>query len=193
MSYLYLPRLRDESVLVRAIESGLATLTWAEDTFAYAEGWDEAAGRYRGLVYGQQARVVFDGQSVLVKPEAAQRQIGADRMKAGGLINPEVTPSGATPSITHDGRVGYDTNPSAPPKLRRYHGTVELDTMRLGRDAGRIAEEIVQHLSTLPGARVRVRLEIEAELPAGAPEGVVRTVSENGRTLKFVSQGFEEE
>jgi len=101
----------------------------------------------------------------------------------------------------HDGPTGYSTAAAAasaptslaPPKLRRYHGTAEMDTMRLGRDAGRIAEEIVQHLSTLPGARVRVRLEIEAELPDGAPEGVVRTVSENGRTLKFVSQGFDEE
>jgi len=154
----------------------------------------------RPLVYGQQARVVFDGQSVLIKPEAALRQIEADRRKEEKeeeqerqLINPVVTPNGVTPSIVHDGRVGYDTNRPVPPKLRRYHGTVELDTMRLGRDAGRIAEEIVQHLSTLPGARIRVRLEIEAELPDGAPEGVVRTVAENGRTLKFLSQGFEEE
>jgi len=213
-TYLYLPRLRDESVLVRAIESGLATLTWAEDTFAYAEGWDEAAGRYRGLVYGQRARVVFDGQSVLVKPEAAQRQIEADqrkqeedeRARAGrdsGATYPVGGSNGATPTAAHDGPGSYSvTAPAtvagtaaatAPPKLRRYHGTAELDTMRLGRDAGRIAEEIVQHLSTLPGARVRVRLEIEAELPEGAPEGVVRTVSENGRTLKFTSQGFEEE
>jgi len=206
-TYLYLPRLRDESVLVRAIESGLATLTWAEDTFAYAEGWDEAAGRYRGMVYGQRARIVFDGQSMLVKSEAAQRQIEKDeeiaRARAaqvsGGISYPVGTSDTVTPAATHDGPAGYSTAApavpaaSAPPQLRRYHGTAELDTMRLGRDAGRIAEEIVQHLSTLPGARVRVRLEIEAELPDGAPEGVVRTVSENGRTLKFVSQGFEEE
>lgn len=65
--------------------------------------------------------------------------------------------------------------------------------MRVARVAGRIAEEIVQHLSTLSGARVRVRLEIEAEMPEGAPENVVRTVSENCHTLKFSFQGFEEE
>ncbi len=28
---------------------------------------------------------------------------------------------------------------------------------------------------------------------AGAPENVVRTVTENSRTLKFTSQGFEED
>jgi hypothetical protein len=38
-----------------------------------------------------------------------------------------------------------------------------------------------------------VTLEIEAEIPTGAPENVVRIVAENSRTLKFVSQGFEKE
>ncbi len=36
-------------------------------------------------------------------------------------------------------------------------------------------------------------LEIEAELPEGAPDNVVRTVTENARTLKFKTHGFEEE
>ena len=42
------------------------------------------------------------------------------------------------------------------------------------------------------GARVKVTLEIEAQLPEGAPGNVVRTVSENARTLKFKSAGFED-
>ena len=56
-----------------------------------------------------------------------------------------------------------------------------------------IAEEVIVHLSGLLGARVTVTLEIAAEIPAGAPENVVRTVTENSRTLKFTSQGFETE
>jgi len=50
---------------------------------------------------------------------------------------------------------------------------------------------VVAHLAGLVGSTVRVTLEIEAEIPAGVPENVVRTVTENGRTLKFASQGFE--
>ena len=38
-----------------------------------------------------------------------------------------------------------------------------------------------------------VTLEVEAEIPEGAPDHVVRTVTENGRVLKFSSQGFEQE
>ena len=47
--------------------------------------------------------------------------------------------------------------------------------------------------ATLVGARVRVTLEIEAEIPDGVPENVVRVVTENSRTLKFESHGFEDE
>lgn len=36
-------------------------------------------------------------------------------------------------------------------------------------------------------------LEIEADIPNGAPDTIVRTVTENSRTLKFTNQGFEEE
>jgi hypothetical protein len=74
-----------------------------------------------------------------------------------------------------------------------FHATVHLDPARIGRDAGRIAEEIVQHLSVLPDATVEVTMEIQAEMPNGAPENVIRTVTENCKTLKFRSQGFEKE
>jgi hypothetical protein len=53
-------------------------------------------------------------------------------------------------------------------------------------------KEIVQHLAGLLDAKVKITLEIEADMPSGAPENVVRTVTENCRTLKFNSQGYEE-
>ena len=68
-----------------------------------------------------------------------------------------------------------------------------LDPTRVGRDAGRIADEVIAHLAGLVGADVKVTLEIEAEIPSGAPENVVRTVTENSRTLKFTTHGFEKE
>ena len=75
----------------------------------------------------------------------------------------------------------------------RFHGTVPLDSTRVGRDASRIADEVISHLAGLVGARVTVTLEISAEVPSGAPDHVVRTVTENSRTLKFTNQGFEKE
>ena len=87
-----------------------------------------------------------------------------------------------------------DPEPPTPPrKVRRYHGSVKLDPTRIGRDASQIASEVMSHLSGLMGADVRVTLEIEADMPDGAPEHVVRVVTENSRTLKFDDSGFEEE
>jgi len=51
---------------------------------------------------------------------------------------------------------------------------------------------VIAHLSALVGGEVTIRLEISADIPDGVPENVVRTVTENGRTLKFSSQGFEQ-
>ena len=78
-------------------------------------------------------------------------------------------------------------------RIAGFHGTAMLDAARVGRDAGRIADEVIAHLAGLVGSKVTVTLEIEAEVPSGVPEHVVRTVTENCRTLKFNSQGFEKE
>ena len=74
---------------------------------------------------------------------------------------------------------------------RRFHGTVALDPARTGRDASRIADEVIAHLAGQVGAKVTVTLEIEATMPDGVSDQVVRTVTENSHTLKFTSHGFE--
>ena len=76
---------------------------------------------------------------------------------------------------------------------RRFYGTVQLDPARVGRDASRIADEVIAHLAGQVGANVTVTLEIAVTMPDGAPEQIVRTVTENSRTLRFNSHGFERE
>jgi hypothetical protein len=44
----------------------------------------------------------------------------------------------------------------------------------------------------LVGAKVEIALEIHAQIPEGVPDQVVRTVTENCRTLKFTTHGFEQ-
>src|SRR5207249_2653421 len=51
--YLYLPRVKGAAVLLDAIREGLRLLTWSQDSFAYADSFDEDAGRYRGLRCGE--------------------------------------------------------------------------------------------------------------------------------------------
>jgi hypothetical protein len=172
-------------------------LTWEQDSFAFAESHDEAAGRYRGLQFGRQVAVAEgDARGVLVKAEAVRAQLEAERAvtpptpghttTAGNGTT--ATGGGPTPGVTPT-----DTPPPVAPQPRRFHGTVTLDPTRVGRDASRIADEVITHLAGLVGANVKVTLEIEAEVNGGVPEHVVRTVTENSRTLKFGSHGFEKE
>ena len=195
--YVYLPRLREPAVLIEAIRDGLRLLMWPDDSFAYAESYDEMAGRYRGLRCGQPVNVSEDNLlGLLVKPAPALKQRdaetaviqgeGAKGLSTGGGLKTGLTGSDATSTAT-------GTASQEIPKPKRFHGSVTLDPTRVGRDAGRIGDEVIAHLVGLMGADVKVTLEIEAEIPNGAPDNVVRTVTENGRTLKFTSQGFEEE
>jgi hypothetical protein len=199
--YLYLPRLKDSDVLVAAVRDGISRLTWQTETFAYAERFDESRGRYVALQAGQALQVLLDGQSVLVKPEAAAKQVEADR-QATAASTATATGGSATASTGSAGEVGIATAgenrtagataPAIERQLRRFHGAAELDTIRIGRDAARIAEEVVQHLASVPGTEVRVTIEVEADIPQGASEELVRTITENCRTLRFKSHGFEE-
>jgi len=181
--YLYLPRLAGPEVLVKSICDGIALLTWRSDTFAYAESFDEAAGRYRGLRGGQMVSVSPESAALLVKPDVARRQMDTE-------VSPPAPPGVSAGKAGENGTTIKEPQPATLP--RRFHGSVTLDTARVGRDASRIAEEVIAHLSGLVGANVRVTLEIEADIPSGAPDHVVRTVTENSRTLKFTSHGFEE-
>ena len=80
-----------------------------------------------------------------------------------------------------------------PRKITRFHGTVAIDPLRAGRDAGKIAEEVIKHHSGLVGAKVQLTMEVHADVPEGIPEDRQRVVNENCRTLKFQGFGFEEE
>jgi hypothetical protein len=127
----------------------------------------------------------------LVRPEVARRQISAETSspQPGDGNTGTVTPPGPVltpPAVPSPG-------PATPSRPRRFHGTVTLDPTRAGRDASKITDEVITHLVGLIGSSVRVTLEIDAEIPAGVPEHVVRTVTENSRTLKFTSHGFESE
>jgi len=195
--YVYLPRLREPAVLIEAIRDGLRLLMWPDDSFAYAESFDETAGRYRGLRCGQPVNISEDNLTgLLIRPAPALKQReaetaviqdeGAKGPSTGGGLKTGVTGSDATSAAT-------GTASQEIPKPKRFHGSVTLDPTRVGRDAGRIGDEVIAHLVGLIGSEVKVTLEIDAEIPNGTPDNVVRTVTENSRTLKFTSQGFEEE
>jgi hypothetical protein len=169
--YLYLPRLAGPEVLVQAIRDGMALLTWSTETFAYTEGFDEVTGRYQGLRSGPQVSISMGSSGMLVKPEVARRQMQADESAVvGGGVTGPTSDSGAAgdPGPTGPDVTGGMPGGASTPIFRRFHGTVKLDSTRVGRDASRIADEVISHLAGQVNGEVTVTLEIEALLPDGA-------------------------
>jgi predicted AAA+ superfamily ATPase len=194
--YLYLPRLRNSSVLLDAIGDGVNLLTWMQDSFALADSFDAGESRYKGLRGGTMVTLVdAHAPDLVVKPDVASTQLESERSArpADGVTGQSPAGGNAGTASPPPGTTQTSSVPPGTVKPKRFHGTAILETARVGRDASRIADEVISHLAGLVGASVRVTIEVEAEIPDGAPDHVVRTVTENSRTLKFTSQGFEKE
>lgn len=186
--YLYLPRLKSPEVLLDALRNGFDLLTWEKDSFAYAESCDESTGRYRGIRMGESVSINNSFIGLLVRPELAQKQIEEETNPVIPII--DIPDDGTDPDKV--GKKGIKPlKEKEPPKPKRYHGSVALNPERVGRDASNIMEEVISHLVGLVGSTVHVTLEIQADIPNGTPDHVVRIVTENSQTLKFTSQGFE--
>jgi hypothetical protein len=67
-SYVYLLKLRDAVVLQGAIRDAVAKL---DPTFGYADGFDEATGRYQGLIWARNPPEVFPEGALLVRADVA--------------------------------------------------------------------------------------------------------------------------
>jgi predicted AAA+ superfamily ATPase len=178
-TYVYLPRLKNTDLLLRAVSDGVAAILWEKDTFAYAF-YNEEAKRYAGLVGGHPPASV-DLSGFVVRSEVARAQKDADSAKAAPSSESH---SGAVSNVVRDG-ADPATAPSAPRLPNHFYADVDVDALRFARDAGQIGEAIVTHLNGLMGAKVSVTLQIEARVPEGIPENTQRTVSENCRTLKI--------
>ena len=173
-TYLYLSRLRDRQLVIDAVRSAISQLVC--DHFAYADGYDASAERYLGLSATGGGSVSIDLSGLLVMPEPALIQIESER----GVRPPPGKGKEETPPL-----------PPPPSPHRRFYASVTIDPTRAGRDVGRIAEEVIQHLSTLGRADVKLTLEIQANAPDGVPDDIQRVVTENCQTLKFTTHGFE--
>ena len=175
---------------------------------------DAAAG-----VYVDAESVLVRPEAARAQLEAERRRSAAAGMEAGaGAATLAGTPAGGaegesgqplradgtgsgvgtgsgigTGAGTRSGGAKLDTGIAEPRPPRRFFGTVRLDPDRAGRDMGTVAEEVLQHLTTLPGAEVEVSVEISAKVPDGVSRTVRRIVEENCRTLRFRAHGFEEE
>ncbi|MFJ6328256.1 MULTISPECIES: DUF499 domain-containing protein [unclassified Rhizobium] len=186
--YIYLPRIKNQDVLVKAVHAAVSGML--PGPFAYAERWDEKSDTYLGLAIDRAANtvVVIDTDSVLVKPAVAEgHRPSPPQPGPTGDPGPNKEPPGP------DDLPGGEP-PGSPPaekKPTRFTGAVMISSERPARDIHQVVEAIVEQLTTLRGSQVKLRLEIDAEIPDGLDRAKVRTLVENANTLGFIEKSIE--
>lgn len=183
--YPYMTRLRDRSVLDYGLTQQQST-AWQYDGFALADGYDETAGRYRGLVLPTDTvTITVTNDTLIVKPALAQEQRDTEEPA------PPKKPEDETEeSEKGDGKGVKRPEPPSPLKTR-FFGSKALSADRYGLDFKKVAEEVLAHLAATPGVQLEIRVEIEAFAPNGFDENKFRTISENAAALKFEPAEFE--
>lgn len=202
-TYCYLPRLASENVLEEAIRAGLNSTEY----FAFASGFDGT--RYIDMKFNQYVGIV-ERSGYLVKlgvaqkqiaEEAAQRQAENAVQTGSGTTSPASTqggsstytgPASGTGSGAQPQKIHEDDSAPEAPKNTRFYMSAQLDTTRIGRDVQRLVEEVINHLTSVDGAQVEMSLELNVKSPDGLSPQIVRTVSENCRTLRVKDFGFDE-
>lgn len=196
-SYLYLPRLKNEQVLIEAIRQGVGSFAWKE-YFAYAASVRED-GTYTGLTFGTLPTVYFNSSEVIVKPEVvlALREREEGEIPGKGTDAIQYGAETLQGTIRNGEKKEYDSigvqgNPPEKIVFHHFNGSVSLNPMLPGSHAGKIAEEVITHLAGLENAKVNITMEIQVEVPNGIPEKIIQIVRENCITLKFKTYNFEE-
>jgi hypothetical protein len=194
-TYCYLPRLANFSVLENTIRAGVAS----DEAFAIASSISD--DRYSGLKYDTAIMEVYPSD-YLVKVLKALKQLNQEKQTAAGAGDGTGTNAGggyddytATASAGGADHVaegqGGSTGQTKQVGDTRFFMSVKLDNTRVIRDLQKYLDEVITHLSTTDNCDVELSLEVSANAPDGFAPETVRTVSENCRTLRVDSFGFD--
>ena len=186
--YTYLPRIKNKSVLIKAIQSAVSGMTPSQ--FAYAEQWDEQNQKYLGLIIEKSANphIVIDNDSVIVKSDVAEiyRHVPKILEEKAETLQPVATASNRTDM---KGQNKQSSSIKEREKLpTRFIGAVMISPDRPARDMHQIVEDIVEHLTIMEGSNVSLKLEIDAEVSSGIDQVKIRTLMENATTLGFIDK-----
>lgn len=130
--------------------------------------------------------MVIDADSVIVKPEVAEKQAVETTMAAAAPSDLAQTTTKAAVDQTGLKPTAEVVRPEQDPT--RFIGTVMISSDRPAHEMRQIVEAIIEQLTVLPGSEVSLKLEIDAEVPNGLDRSKVRTLLENANTLGFIDK-----
>ena len=173
--FCYMPRLASRDVLYSAIANRATTLTWQQETFAYAEAHDSQ--RWVGVHRDDAVPPVPSG--LLIHPD----HVPEPEVPTSPPGGPKPGPGG--PDVPTDPPVDPPEPVSSSPT--QFYAQFSLDPVRCIKQLGEIAD----HVSSKLGDDVELVLEVRAKSDEGFDDSTRRTVSENARSLGAQSSEFE--
>jgi hypothetical protein len=179
--YVHMKRIRDEAALARAIEELVAAM---DGGYALASGYESENDRYLGVKLNAGVFVDLRSGALLVRRARAERDLPTETP-----ITP--SPSGAPSVHRSAGGAPSPATQTVSTRPTRFYGTLSLDPTRPGPAVAQIAQSILAELARSGGAKIKVRIDIEAEQSAGFSDDVVDVVRANAQTLKFGESGFD--
>ncbi len=126
-----------------------------------------------------------------LKPSTAEVQRTTKDMlpstaQLGLDTRPAPTPS-SLPGVVHPAEVPTTDLPT------HYQAKSLLHPRHVSRDTAILFEELIVHLNSVPSAKVKLTLEIEAYSPQGFDEELRHTIDENSQLLKLLISQFTSE
>lgn len=189
-SYLYLPRLVNDTVLTDAIQEGIMS----EDFFGYARGLE--AGRYQGLLFGTPGSVTIDESSVLIEKEKAFEQKEKDNLKRAQSQTATASFGEPRAYISTIGNVSASTgSPTEQPaqsagSKKRFFATKDLNAQRPRLDFNEVLDEVLMKLTARHTTSVSISIEIVAHDAAGFDTSIRETIKTACNKLSFKQSDF---
>jgi hypothetical protein len=190
--YPYLHRLRDRSVLVRALEESLLDAAFVETGFAFATGFDSTTGDFLGLTVPLEDTefAPFDDKTLVVRPDlaVAQRQRERERIKPGPGPGPITQPTPELPTTPSPGLGPRKVVANATYSLRH----VLLPHNAMADDLQAIAQEILEVLRNAGPDVLDITLTVDAQKADGFDANTVRAVKQNASDLGVTNSTFKD-
>ena len=189
-SYVYMPRLLDESALEQCLAQGVE-----EGAFGLADSYDRETGSYINLRFGPAAGTAPGGigaiQPGLIVPAAiasaqiqAEREAQREREGQTGVGDDPALPAYLLPGGY--GQPGGQTDPEAPPAARRPRRLTARQRMTGSIDQNAVSDlqqEIVRNLQQAGASSIDIEITITASHPSGFDDGATRPIRENCQQL----------
>lgn len=192
--YPYLHRLRDKSVLVRALEESLLDAAFADAGFALATGFDSATGDFLGLAVPLEDTEFgpFDDKTLVVRPDLAVAQRQRERVKSEP--EPELAP---TPHPGPSVRTTPGPSPMPAPRKIVANATYSLRHVvdpdgDMATKLQTIAQEILEILRNASPDVLDITLTVDAQKADGFDENTVRAVKQNAEDLGLTHGAFKD-